>query len=63
MAVADSPGLPLAVSVTGASQHEVTLVEQALESRFVDVKPKPFIGTGRTTRTRLTRSLSAKASR
>jgi transposase len=44
MAVADSSGLPLAVSVTSASPHEVTLVEQALESRFVDEKPKRLIG-------------------
>ena len=44
MAVADSSGLPLAVSVTSASPHEVTLVEQALESRFVDEKPKRLFG-------------------
>ena len=44
MAVADSSGLPLAVSVTSASPHEVTLVEPALESRFVDEKPKRLIG-------------------
>ena len=42
--MADSSGLPLAVSVTSASPHEVTLVEQALESRFVDEKPKRLIG-------------------
>ena len=44
MAVADSSGLPLAVSVTSASPYEVTLVEPALESRFVDEKPKRLIG-------------------
>jgi IS5 family transposase len=44
MALADGSGLPLAVSVTSASPHEVTLVEQALESRFVDEKPKRLIG-------------------
>ena len=33
-----------AVSVTSASPHEVTLVEQPLESRFVDEKPKRLIG-------------------
>jgi hypothetical protein len=44
IAVADSSGLPLAVSVTSASPHEVTLVEQALESRFVEEKPKRWIG-------------------
>lgn len=42
--VADSPGLPLAVSVESASPHEVTLVERALESRFVEEKPKPLTG-------------------
>ena len=44
MTVADSSVLPLAVSVTSASPHEVTLVEQALESRFVDEKPKRLFG-------------------
>ena len=64
MAVADSSGLPLAVSVTSASPHEVTLVEQALVSRSIGEKPKLLIAqTGRTTRTRSTRSLSVKVSR
>ena len=44
IAVADSSGLPLAVSVESASPHEVTLVERALESRFVEEKPKRLIG-------------------
>ena len=44
MAVADSSGLPLAVSVASASPHEVTLVEQTLESRFLLEKPKRLIG-------------------
>jgi transposase len=44
MAVADSSGLPLAVSVASASPHEVTLVEQTLESGFLLEKPKRLIG-------------------
>ena len=44
MAVADSSGLPLAVSVASASPHEVTLVKQTLESRFLLEKPKRWIG-------------------
>jgi transposase len=44
MAVADSSGLPLAVSVASASPHEVTLVKQTLESRFLLEKPKRLIG-------------------
>jgi transposase len=44
MAVADRCGLPLAVHTTSASPHEVTLVEQTLESRFVEEKPQQLIG-------------------
>jgi transposase len=44
MAVADSTGLPIAISVTSASPHEVTLVEETLESRFVDTQPEKLIG-------------------
>jgi hypothetical protein len=44
MMVADSSGLPLAVSMASASPHEVTLVQQTLESRFVEEKPKRLIG-------------------
>jgi transposase len=44
MAVADRYGLPLAVHTTSASPHEVTLVEQTLESRFVAEKPQRLIG-------------------
>jgi Transposase DDE domain len=43
MALADSSGLPFAVSVTSASPREVTLVDQALVSTFVDKKPKRLI--------------------
>ena len=44
MAVADSSGLPFAVSEASASPHEVKLVEQTLEWRFVEEKPKRLIG-------------------
>ena len=44
MAVADRCGLPLAVHTISASPHEVTLVEQILESRFVKEKPQRLIG-------------------
>ena len=44
MAVADSAGLPVAVSVGSASPHEVTLVESTLDSRFIAELPKRLIG-------------------
>ena len=44
MTVADGSSLPIAVSLASASSHEVTLVEQTLEARFVEDKPKRLIG-------------------
>ncbi len=44
MAVADGSGLPLAVNAASASPHEAMLVEQTLESRFVEEKPERLIG-------------------
>ena len=44
MAVADRPGLPVAVSVGSASPHEVTLVESTLADRFMDELPERLIG-------------------
>lgn len=44
MAVVDSSGFPLVVNVASASPHEVTLVEQTMESRFVEEKPERLIG-------------------
>ena len=44
MAVADSAGLPVAVSVGSASPHEVQLVEETLDSRFTEEKPERLIG-------------------
>jgi len=43
MAVADGSSLPMAVSLTSASPHEVTLVEQTLAARFVKEKPRRLI--------------------
>src|SRR5437773_8164038 len=44
MAIADSSGLPLAVSIASASPHEGTLVEQTLAQKFIDAKPERMIG-------------------
>jgi transposase len=44
MVVADGSGLPLALNAASASPHEITLVEQTLESRFVKEKPKRLTG-------------------
>jgi len=44
MAVADGAGLPIAISLGSASPHEVTLVEAALEDRFIDEQPERLIG-------------------
>src|SRR5512146_804180 len=44
MAVADRHGLPVAIYITSASPHEVTLVEATLASRFVLEAPQRLIG-------------------
>jgi Transposase DDE domain len=44
MALSDGSGLPLAVNVASASPHEVTLVKQTLESRFIEKKPERLVG-------------------
>ena len=44
MAVADGAGLPIAVCVTSASPHEVTLVQETLDKRFVEDLPEKLIG-------------------
>jgi transposase len=44
MAVADRAGFPLAVHVTSASPHEVTLVAPTLESGFIGEAPERLIG-------------------
>lgn len=44
MAIADHHGLPVAVCVTSASPHEVTLVEETLDASFLDDAPDKLIG-------------------
>ena len=44
MAVADSAGLPLAISAGSASPHEITLTEDVLERRFIEENPERLIG-------------------
>jgi transposase len=44
MAVADRTGLPIAISVSSASPHEVTLVEPTLETMFTTELPERLIG-------------------
>jgi transposase len=44
MAIADASGLPLSIWTTTASTHEVKLVEQTIEKRFIREKPKCLIG-------------------
>jgi transposase len=44
MAVADGEGLPLAIMISSATPHEVTLVQSTLETRFVEEMPTRLIG-------------------
>ena len=44
MAIADRTGLPIALHVSSATPHEVTLVERTLESRFTTHEPARLIG-------------------
>ena len=44
MAVADGAGLPLAIPVGSAAPHEVKLVEDTLDKRFIEEKPERLIG-------------------
>ena len=44
MAVADRPGLPIAIDVVSASPHEVTLVESTLAKGFTAERPRRLIG-------------------
>lgn len=44
MALADASGPPLSVCAASASPHEVTLVEETLDGRFVSEKPERLIG-------------------
>ncbi|MFN3490713.1 MAG: IS5 family transposase [Anaerolineales bacterium] len=44
MAVADSAGFSVAISVASASPHEVKLVEKTLDDRLVDENPERLVG-------------------
>ena len=44
MAVADGAGFPIALSVGSAAPHEVRLVEETLDKRFIEEKPERLIG-------------------
>src|SRR5215831_1767672 len=44
MAVADRPGLPIAICTESARQHEVKLVMQTLAKTFVAEPVQPLIG-------------------
>ncbi len=44
VALADASGLPLSVCAASASPHEVTLVGETIDARFVSEKPERLIG-------------------
>ena len=44
MAITDAGGTILSVSIQSASPHEVKLVEQGLEQRFIEALPERLIG-------------------
>jgi transposase len=44
MAIADSHGFPIAISVESAQKHEVTLVQDVIQARFVQDTPERIIG-------------------
>ena len=44
MAIADAHGLPISVCIASASPHEVTLVEQTVDSTFLKHAPDKLIG-------------------
>jgi transposase len=44
MGLADAHSRPLAIAVTSASPHEVTLVDQMLANKFVEADPERMIG-------------------
>ena len=44
MALADSDGLPLAVTVAKGSRHDVVLVDQTLDDAFLNELPAKLIG-------------------
>jgi transposase len=44
MAVVEAHGLPVAVTIDSANPHEVKLVEQTLDARFVEDRPEHLVG-------------------
>jgi transposase len=44
MVITDATGLPIALSLTSATPHEVTLVESTLDTRFIEPCPLRLIG-------------------
>ncbi|QEI11049.1 transposase [Cellvibrio japonicus] len=46
MAIADRHGLPVGLFVGSASPHEVTLVEDTLDSCYTQAVPEKVIGDG-----------------
>ncbi len=44
MAIADRSGLPVAIGIASASPHEVTLVEETIDSGFLAAAPERLIG-------------------
>jgi len=44
MAISDRFGLPIAACISSASPAEVTLVDETLDSGFLDVEPEVLIG-------------------
>ena len=63
MALADGSGLPLSVRAASASPHEVTLVVDALDGRFVSEKPQRLIGDRAYDSDPLDEALAEEASR
>ena len=44
MAIVDTTGLPIAIDSHSANPHEIRLVEQTLDARFINELPKKLIG-------------------
>ena len=44
MVVADSAGLPIAVTIADGSRHDVSLVDQTLDQAVTDFLPSKLIG-------------------
>jgi len=60
MAITDSTGLPLAISIAPGSRGESLLVDQTLDSAFLDELPEKLIGDKAYDSAPLARSLRAE---